>query len=126
MVRKKQGKSQIKHLKTRGKSKAGSRVRLANTVRFFNEIHERLKSYLHNYTIDRIALSCSKTLIPFFFADNINPSVHKNDERIIKIPMDVPVPGYNTLLRVNHFMEKAEIQVLKPDNPFIDNFPFLF
>lgn len=35
MVRKKQGKSQIKHLKTKGKSRAGSRVRLEGTRLFF-------------------------------------------------------------------------------------------
>ncbi|MEM7036019.1 MAG: hypothetical protein AAF570_03495, partial [Bacteroidota bacterium] len=35
MVRRKQGKSQVGYLGTRGKSKAGSRVRLANAVRFF-------------------------------------------------------------------------------------------
>ncbi|MEL7006131.1 MAG: hypothetical protein AAFN93_25900, partial [Bacteroidota bacterium] len=32
MVRKKQGKSQLKYLNAKGKSRAGSRVRLANTI----------------------------------------------------------------------------------------------
>ncbi|MEM8895691.1 MAG: hypothetical protein AAGC88_14000, partial [Bacteroidota bacterium] len=35
LVRKKQGISQLKYLKTKGKSKAGSRVRLGNAVDFF-------------------------------------------------------------------------------------------
>lgn len=37
MVRQKQGKSQIKHLKTKGKSRAGSRIRLAETARFLKK-----------------------------------------------------------------------------------------
>ncbi len=40
MVRKKQGKSQIKYLKTKGKSRAGSRVRLAETLEFFENIND--------------------------------------------------------------------------------------
>ena len=43
MVRKKQGKNQLKHLESKGKSKAGSRIRLTNTVHFFEDINERLQ-----------------------------------------------------------------------------------
>ena len=43
LVRQKQGKSQFKYLKTKGKSRAGSRIRLEETLLFFNEINERLQ-----------------------------------------------------------------------------------
>src|SRR5690554_6308628 len=45
MVRKKQGMSQIKYLNTKGKSRAGSRVRLAGTLEFFEDINQRLQVY---------------------------------------------------------------------------------
>ncbi len=46
MVRQKQGKSQFKYLKTKGKSRAGSRIRLAETLLFFNEINKKLNTEL--------------------------------------------------------------------------------
>src|SRR5688572_31879203 len=67
MVRKKRGTSQIKHLKTKGKSRAGSRVRLAETLEFFENINGRLQDYFEEHQIDKIAMSCSKILIPFLF-----------------------------------------------------------
>ncbi|WDE97015.1 hypothetical protein PQO03_03445 [Lentisphaera profundi] len=44
MVRKKQGKSQLNHLKTKGKSRYGSRLRLRESEAFFDEIIERLST----------------------------------------------------------------------------------
>ena len=61
MKRHKRGKSQIKYLNTRGKSKAGSRIRLANTVRFFEEINTRLQEWEEEYAPERIIYSCTAT-----------------------------------------------------------------
>ena len=44
MVRKGQGKSQLTHLKTKGKSRYGSRLRLQESEAFFFEIIERLQN----------------------------------------------------------------------------------
>ena len=44
MVRKKQGKAQISHLKTKGKSRYGSRLRLRESEAFFNEIITKIFS----------------------------------------------------------------------------------
>lgn len=108
MVRKKQGKSQIKYLKTKGKSKVGSRVRLGNTVSFFEDINERLHKYFEENTIDRIAMSCSKTLIPYLFNSKVECPFDKKDERIFKIPKHIHTPGYDTLLETHTFLQKAE------------------
>src|SRR5690606_20973815 len=72
MVRKKQGMSQIKYLKTKGKSRAGSRVRLAETVAFFEEINHRLQLYFKVHRIERIGLSCPVTLIPYFYGSKVS------------------------------------------------------
>ncbi|MCM8531579.1 MAG: hypothetical protein NE330_10500 [Lentisphaeraceae bacterium] len=42
MVRKKQGKAQLTHLKSKGKSRYGSRLRLQETISYFDEILEKL------------------------------------------------------------------------------------
>ena len=44
MVRKKQGKAQLTHLKSKGKSRYGSRLRLQETIEYFDEIIEKLES----------------------------------------------------------------------------------
>ena len=44
MVRKKQGKAQLTHLKSKGKSRYGSRLRLQETIEYFDEILEKLES----------------------------------------------------------------------------------
>lgn len=109
MVRKKQGVSQIKHLKTKGKSRAGSRVRLAETMEFFENINERLQQYFSSYRIDRIALSCSKTLLPFLFNAKVSTPFDKRDPRIFKIPKHIHTPIYEILLDTNKFLLKGEL-----------------
>lgn len=109
MVRKKQGKSQIKYLKTKGKSKAGSRVRLGNALSFFEDINERLQEYFDENKIDRIAFSCSKTLIPYLFNSKVEPPFDKKDERIFKIPKHTHTPNYEVLLETHKFLQKGEL-----------------
>ena len=82
MVRKKQGKSQIKHLKTKGKSRAGSRVRLAKTLEFFELINERVTRHFDENEFDRIAFSCSKILMPFLYGSKI-PTPFEKDRKSV-------------------------------------------
>jgi hypothetical protein len=109
MVRKKQGTSQIKHLKTKGKSRAGSRVRLAETMTFFENINERLQAYFAQHQIDRIALSCSKTLIPFLFDSKVATPFDKRDPRLFKIPKHIHTPIYEVMLETHKFLLKGEL-----------------
>lgn len=109
MVRMKQGKSQIKYLKTKGKSRAGSRVRLGNTMEFFENINERLQEYFNNHEIDRIAISCSKILIPYLYNSKVACPFDKKDPRIYKIPKHVDTPDYEEMLSVNRFLQGGEL-----------------
>lgn len=120
MVRKKQGKSQIKYLKTKGKSRAGSRVRLAGTVEFFENINERLQEYFKMHEVDLIAMSCSKTLIPYLFNSKVASPFDKKDDRILKIPKHIPTPGYEELLEVQKFLWKGELTYEEDQKPFLD------
>lgn len=111
MVRKKQGKSQVKYLKTKGKSRAGSRVRLGETMEFFQEIGERVNKHLLTYPVDQIGLSISATLLPYFFNDNPYLKLDKRDSRIFRIPKHVGSPTLENLYSVKEFLEKNEWQV---------------
>lgn len=121
MVRKKQGKSQIKYLKTKGKSRAGSRVRLGETVEFFENINERLQAYFEDYGhIDRIAISCSKTLIPYLYNSKVATPFDKNDPRLYKIPKHVHTPIYEVLLDINRFLQRGELIYEASEQEMID------
>ena len=120
MVRKKQGKSQIKHLKTKGKSRAGSRVRLAETLEFFEAINERLQDYFDEFRVDKIGLSCATTLIPYLFGSKVETPFEKNDNRLFKIPKHIPNPTYEALLDTNDFLLKAEVKYNEELKNFIE------
>jgi len=114
MVRKKQGKSQIKYLKTKGKSRAGSRVRLEASEKFFEEINEKISEYLNKYPIDYIAYSCSKTLWPYLFT--AEGKLKKDDPRLFKVPAHIQEPGYEKLLKVNDLLQSSNL-IIDEKNP---------
>lgn len=109
MVRKKQGKSQVKYLKTKGKSRAGSRVRLGETIEFFESINERLQAYFEDNEINKIAISCSKILIPYLYNSKVSTPFDKKDFRLFKIPMHIHTPIYEIMMDVNKFLLKGEL-----------------
>lgn len=111
MVRMKQGTSQIKYLKTKGKSKAGSRVRLGNSKDFFENINERLQEWFETLPIDCIAFSCSKILLPYFFNSSVACPFDKHDEKIYKIPRHIESPNYEELLVVQKYLQMGELQI---------------
>ncbi|KOF01747.1 hypothetical protein OB69_15475 [Roseivirga seohaensis subsp. aquiponti] len=119
MVRKKQGKSQIKHLKTKGKSRAGSRVRLASTLEFFENINLRLQDHFKEYEFDRIALSCSKILIPYLFGSKESTPFDKKDDRLYKIPKHLHQPNFEVMLGMQKYLNKAELVY---DDAFFEQF----
>lgn len=104
MKRHKRGKSQISYLNTRGKSKAGSRVRLANTVTFLEEINERLTHWEDELEPQRILYSCGAQLWGLLYQAKVPPPFEKKDPRLIKIPLDVHIPSFEELLWVNDYV----------------------
>ncbi|MEN2282065.1 hypothetical protein AAGF08_07995 [Algoriphagus sp. SE2] len=109
MVRQKQGKSQIKYLKTKGKSRAGSRVRLGESEMFFEEINERLSSYATNYPIDFWGISCSKTLWPYFFGSRTPPPFDKKQANLLSIPFHIQHPDFETLQLIHKKIESFHL-----------------
>lgn len=111
MVRKKQGKSQVKHLKSKGKSRLGSRIRLANTIAFFQEINQYLIDWCFQETVENIYYSCSKTLWPKVFEAKPNPPFTAQDERLQKLPIDPSMPNHESLLNANAFLVEGTLEI---------------
>jgi hypothetical protein len=95
------GRAQVGYLQSRGKSKAGSRVRLANTVSFFEDINEKLREWEKVDQASRILVSCGEKLRPLWFSSQITPPFDKHDPRLTKVPFDVHRPDLEELLRIN-------------------------
>lgn len=121
MVRKKRGVSQLKHLKTKGKSRAGSRVRLGETEEFFAQINERLRAYFGAHRIDRVALSVSKILMPHLFEAKHKTPFDQRDPRLFKIPKHVHLPIYEVLLDTHKFLQKGELIYEEKHQAFVDS-----
>jgi len=120
MVRKKQGKSQLTHLSTKGKSRAGSRIRLANSIQFFEDINERLQEYFEENEIERVALSCSKTLTPFLFDSKIETPFLKSSELLYKIPIHINTPSYEQLIQTHQYLQKGHLHYEEHNQSFIN------
>lgn len=101
------GRAQVGYLQTRGKSKAGSRVRLANTVTFFEDINEKLRAWEVTDAATRILVSCGEKLRPLWFGSRITPPFDKDDPRIAKVPLDVQRPDMEELLRMHKQLQRG-------------------
>ncbi|MFK7970073.1 MAG: hypothetical protein AB8F95_06880 [Bacteroidia bacterium] len=110
MVRAKRGKSQISYLNTRGKSKAGSRIRLANTDRFIEEINGYLNQWDEYDPPEFWLYSCPVSLWGMLFAADPPPPFEKDDPHIKKLPFDVNKPDFAELQRINSLSLEAEIR----------------
>lgn len=113
MVRQKQGVSQIKHLKTKGKSRAGSRIRLTESERFFEEINERLNSYSERFPIDLWGISCAKTMWPFYFDSAVSPPFSKKDKNLVELPVHISQASFEELEQLGQLLSKFHLVLSK-------------
>jgi hypothetical protein len=109
LVRQKQGVSQIKHLKTKGKSRAGSRIRLAETERFFMEINERLNSYAERFPIDLWGISCAKTMWPYYFDSEIAPPFSSKDPNLLELPIHIAQASLEELIAAGQLVQRFHL-----------------
>ncbi len=109
VTRKKQGKSQINYLKTKGKSRAGSRVRLANARLFFDEVNDWLVENLNNNT-RTVLYSATPLILGMLFSSKHKSPLDKDDPRLRKIPLDVNRPRFAQLQYVRKKTEEGWIE----------------
>jgi len=113
--RKKQGKSQLTYLKTKGKSRAGSRVRLENAKTFFADINQ----YINKINpINRIPIFyfIPVPLLSFWRQSPTPPPKALMLHESKKIPLNVKTPGFDEMNRVNKLLQNAEINCSSKNN----------
>lgn len=131
LVRQKQGKSQFKYLKTKGKSRAGSRIRLEETLVFFKEINERLQVYAKQYPLNFWGLGCAKTMWPLLFDGEVKPPFTSKSAELIELPYPFTKGSYEELqeleLRLQQFhlllspLAESLIQLQPASDPTADD-----
>lgn len=103
------GKYQGTHLKTKGKSRYGSRLRLRNASLFLDEINERIGDWQEEMgSFDEVFVSCPVRL----WADlkrSKTPFPLAESTEIRRIPLDVHVPGHKELLHVYYELSHGRI-----------------
>ena len=114
MVRQKQGKSQIKHLKSKGKSRAGSRVRLQQTQEFAQEINQKLWDW-ETSDAQRLLISSSIDIWNLLFQVEPLPPFEKRDERLRRIPYHIHTPTFEELKRVARLASMGHLQMQGED-----------
>lgn len=103
------GKAQSKHLKTKGKSRYGSRLRLQNAARLLSEVNDRLNTWWTDLGgFDALYVACPERLWPDLLAAEPEPLFA--DLQPIKIPRHVHTPRHEELLRVRGSLEWGTVQ----------------
>ncbi|WP_051203823.1 hypothetical protein [Hugenholtzia roseola] len=115
MVRKKQGRAQLNYLKTKGKSRLGSRIRLQNTILFFENIHKKLKEWGKVQNSCRFIYSGTPTIWHLLYESKANQNFERKDSRFIKVPLSVRKPNFMEVRRINAHIKKGRLLLLNPN-----------
>ena len=118
MVRQKQGKSQLSYLKTKGKSRAGSRIRLRESRLFFEDINSYLSEYKNNRSYN-ILYSCTPLLWGLLFDSRIAAPYEKESDNWLKIPFYVNRPNQKELSRINYKCQQGSLEILDDSMNFL-------
>lgn len=111
-VRRKHGKSQVKHLKKKSSKSAGGQLRMQQTQALFEDINGRLQEWHVQSTDDPILYYCPTNLWQFFFSAKISPVFDRKDERLRKIPRDISVPTHKELLNTNKQIRAGWLEII--------------
>ncbi|MEM9556305.1 MAG: hypothetical protein AAGC60_18765 [Acidobacteriota bacterium] len=104
------GRAQPLHLKTKGKSRYGSRLRLANARKLLVETNEKLRAWEEEFgPADHTYYSAPVRLWPSLFETPPGPPFKKSDP-LIRIPLDLPRPTVDVLLRTYRSFEYGRIE----------------
>lgn len=96
------GKAQPTHLKTRGKSRYGSRLRLQNWERQLTETSERLCEWWREFGApSRVFVAMPVRLRAEFAAAEPPPPFGFDDPEVVPVPFHVHQPDHAELLRVH-------------------------
>jgi hypothetical protein len=119
LVRQKQGMSQFKYLKTKGKSRAGSRIRLEETLVFFKEINERLQVYAKQYPLNFWGLGCAKTMWPLLFDGEVKPPFTSKSAELIELPYPFAKGSYEELQALELRLQQFHLLLSPAGEPLV-------
>lgn len=119
LVRQKQGMSQFKYLKTKGKSRAGSRIRLEETLVFFKEINERLQVYAKQYPLNFWGLGSAKTMWPLLFDGEVKPPFTSKSSELIELPYPFAKASFEELQVLEHRLTQFHLLLSPAGEPLI-------
>lgn len=105
------GKSQATHLKTRGKSRYGSRLRLQNWKSLLAETNERLADCEAQFgPFERIFYGVPVRVWGELF-EATAPPFRKDDDRLQRLPLHVHRPDHEELLRIRQRMCLGSVEL---------------
>ncbi|MBL8754700.1 MAG: hypothetical protein JNK15_15455 [Planctomycetes bacterium] len=106
------GKAQMLHRKTRGRSRYGSRLRLQNWKRLLVETNERLHELESGHgPFERVFLGAPVRLWSELFAAEPPPPFTRDDVRLQRVPMHVHRPDFAELMRVHHWLGLGRLEL---------------
>lgn len=110
-VRRGQGHAQTTHLKTKGKSRYGSRLRLQQATRLLDEVNERLTEWEDEHGPYRaIHRACPVRLWADLCAHEPSPPFDARDPRLLPIRIHTHEPDFEELLRVRRHLTRGVIE----------------
>ena len=101
MVRAKQGRAELLQQKIKPRHSEGSRLRLQNSYRFFEEINEKLQLWQKNYPIERFFYTCPIHFLQHWTGAKPPPPFDKRSPNALKIPLDIAKPNLEILVSTN-------------------------
>lgn len=106
-----QGHAQTTHLKTKGKSRYGSRLRLQQAARLLDEVNERLTDWDRDHgPLDVIHRACPVRLWADLCAHDPRPPFDARDPRIAPIRIHTHEPDFEELLRVRRHLTHGTVE----------------
>ncbi len=110
------GRAQPTHLKSKGKSRYGSRLRLMNHRALLEDTSAKLHALWREHgPADRVYVGCPVRLWAEFASAGAGLPLGF-DERILRLPFDFGAPGFDELIRVRARLTTGEI-VFRDDDP---------
>lgn len=119
MVRKGQGKAQITHLNTKGKSRYGSRLRLQESEKFFFEIGEKIRDWQILDKSHKILFNAPTKLWSLLFEDRFECPFNKEDPRLQSIPYYTDTPNFNEIQKIIKKGQYASLQFYKDNEKLL-------
>jgi Bacteroidetes VLRF1 release factor len=107
------GKAQPTHLKTKGRSRYGSRLRLQMWKRLLEETNERLGAWWQELgAADQVCIAVNVRHVAAMFGTSPPPPFARDDPRLRRIPLHVHVPDFEELLRVRRHLAHGTVAIV--------------